>query len=116
MKKFESSPFLWGIAVTLVVLPIVSFASGFVVTRGWADEKADQRAAKAVVESLAVICVAQVTRGADRMKHLAGLKAASYSDKGDFVATKGWATMPGAEKPHEGVARACAERLLTASN
>ena len=114
MKKFESSPFLWGIVLTLVVLPIVSFSSGFIVTRGWADEKAEQRATKAVIESLAVICTAQVPGGTERARHVADLKAAAYSDKGDFVAKKGWATMPGTDKPQDGVAKACAERLLAA--
>ena len=111
MKKFEMSPFLWGIVVATVALPIVSFSSGFIVTRGWADEKADQRSAAAVVERLSQICVANFTQSGERVKHLADLKAASYSDKGTFVAGKGWATIPGSEKPNDAVAKACAERL-----
>lgn len=110
--KFEASPFIWGIIATVVVLPIVSFSAGWIVTTGYADEKAQQRATKAVTDQLAGICVAQFPKGPDGAGHLVGLKAAGYSDKGSFVAKNGWATMPGTPTPSDAVAKECAERLL----
>ena len=113
--KFEASPFVSGIIAAVVVLPIVSFSAGWVVTTGYADEKADQRATKAVTDTLATICVAQFPKGDDGARHLAGLKAAGYSDKGAFVSKNGWATMPGAAAPKDAVAKECAERLLASA-
>jgi len=113
--KFETSPFVWGIITAVVVLPIVSFSAGWIVTTGYAEEKADQRATKAVTDRLATICVAQFPQGAEGTAHLAGLKAAGYSDKGTFVSKGGWATMPGGEEPKDAVAKECADRLLTGS-
>jgi hypothetical protein len=110
--KFESSPFIWGIIASAVILPIVSFSAGWIVTTGYANEKADQRATKAVTDRLATICVAQFPTGEDGIRHLAALKAAGYSDKGSFVSKNGWATMPGTEAPRDAVAKECAERLL----
>ena len=113
--KFETSPFVWGIITAVVVLPIVSFSAGWIVTTGYAEEKADQRATKAVTDRLATICVAQFPQGAEGTAHLAGLKAAGYSDKGTFVSKGGWATMPGGEEPKDAVAQECADRLLAGS-
>ncbi len=113
--KFETSPFVWGIITAVVVLPIVSFSAGWIVTTGYAEEKADQRATKAVTDRLASICVAQFPQGAGGTAHLAGLKAAGYSDKGTFVSKGGWATMPGGEEPKDAVAKECADRLLAGS-
>lgn len=111
--KFESSPFIWGLLVGAVGLPLVSFSAGWIVTTGYAEEKADQRATKAVTDQLATICVAQFPKGAEAATHLAGLKAAGYSDKGTFISKGGWATMPGGEAPKDSVAKECAERLLS---
>jgi len=113
--KFETSPFVWGIITAVVVLPIVSFSAGWIVTTGYAEEKADQRATQAVTDRLASICVAQFPTGDEGTAQLAGLKAANYSDKGSFVFKGGWATMPGGEAPKDAVAKECADRLLASS-
>ena len=113
--KFETSPFVWGIIAAVVVLPLVSFSAGWIVTTGYAEEKADQRATKAVNDRLATICVAQFPKGDEGTTHLAGLKAANYGDKGSFVSKGGWATMPGGEAPKDAVAKECAERLLASA-
>jgi hypothetical protein len=113
--KFETSPFVGGIIATAVVLPIVSFSAGWIVTTGYAEEKANKRANAAVTDRLASICVAQFPTGDAAASHLAGLKAASYSDKGAFVAKNGWATVPGGEAPRDAVAKECADRLLASA-
>ncbi len=113
--KFEASPFVWGIIAAAVVLPLVSFSAGWIVTTGYAEEKADQRATKAVNDRLATICVAQFPKGDEGTAHLAGLKAANYGDKGSFVSKGGWATMPGGEAPKDAVAKECADRLLASA-
>jgi len=113
--KFETTPFVWGIIATTFILPIVAFSAGWVVTTGYAEEKADQRATRAVNDRLASICVAQFPTGDEGAAHLAGLKAANYGDKGAFVSKGGWATMPGSEAPKDAVAKECAERLLASA-
>ena len=53
-----------------------------------------------------------MTKGSERDQHMAELKAAAYLEKGTYVASKGWATMPGQAAPDAAVAKECAERLL----
>ena len=55
MRKEMIKPFAWGIVVGAIVLLIVIFSTGWVVTSGSAKAKAE----KAVLDRLASICVAR---------------------------------------------------------
>jgi hypothetical protein len=86
------------------------------VTGGAAATMAQQKADKAVVAALAPICVDKFRHAQNADDNLGKLKAVSSSwDKGTYVSTGGWATMPGSVEPNTAVAQACAEMLSTAA-
>jgi len=112
MKKEMIKPFVWGIVVGAIVLLIVIFATGWVVTSSSAQAKAEEMAADAVVDRLAPISVAQFLQDPNREERLKELKEVDSWERGDYVKKAGWATMPGAESPAPGVADECARRLM----
>ena len=112
MKKEMIKPFVWGIVVGAIVLLIVIFATGWVVTSSSAQDKAEEMAEKAVIDQLAPICVEQFLKDPNREERLKELKEKDSWKQGDYVKETGWATMPGAESPAPGVADECARRLM----
>jgi len=112
MRKEMIKPFVWGVVVGAIVLLIVIFSTGWVVTNGSAQARAEEMAKKAVVDHLAPICVAQFLQDPNREERLKGLKGKDSWMRGDYVKEIGWATMPGAESPVRGVADECARRLM----
>ena len=112
MRKEDVKAFVWGIVVGAIVLLIVIFSAGWVVTSGSAQEKAEEMAEKAVVDHLAPICVVQFQQDPNKEEQLKELKEKSSWERGDYVKKTGWATMPGAESPARGVANECARRIM----
>ena len=112
MKKEMIKPFVWGIVVGAIVLLIVIFATGWVVTSSSAQAKAEEMAEKAVVDQLAPISVEQFLQDPNREERLKELKEVDSWKRGEYVEKQGWATMPGAESPAPGVADECATRLM----
>jgi hypothetical protein len=107
MTKEMIKPFVWGIVVGAIVLAIVIFSAGWVVTKG----KAEQMAKQAVVDKLASICVAQFLQDANKEERLKELKATDSWQRDSYVEKGGWATMPGEDSPDSMVADECAKRL-----
>ena len=112
MRKEIIKPFVWGIVVGAIVLLIVIFSTGWVVTSGSARDKAEEMAEKAVIDHLAPICVAQFLQDPNREERLKELKGKDSWTRGDYVKEIGWATMPGEKKPDSKVADECAKRLM----
>jgi len=112
MTKEMIKPFVWGMVVGAIVLLIVIFSAGWVVTSGSAQAKAEEMAEKAVVDHLAPICVIQFQQDPNREERLKELKEKSSWEKGSYVKKGGWATMPGSESAEYEVADECARRLL----
>ena len=107
MTKEVIKPFVWGIVVGAIVLLIVIFSAGWVVTNG----KAEQMANQAVVDKLASICVAQFLQDPNKEERLKELKATDFWQRDSYVEKGGWATMPGEDSPDSTVAEECAKRL-----
>ena len=111
----ETPSFLWGAVAGAAALAIIGFNWGGWVTGGTAESLASMRADKAMVASLVPICVAQFkSQKAPEVKvHLAELKATESWQQGEYVLSKGWATMPGSGEAGASneVATACAEAL-----
>jgi hypothetical protein len=107
-------PAVGGAVAGAVVIAIIGFSAGWVVTSGSAHEMAEQQGEKAVIAALTPICVAQFKSQAQdvRTTKLAALKGESSWARGDFVEKQGWATMPGAKEPEDEVAGACATELM----
>jgi len=112
MKKEMIKPFVWGMVVGAIVLLIVIFATGWVVTSSSAQAKAEEMAADAVVDRLAPISVVQFLQDPNREEQLKELKELDSWKRGEYVEKQGWATMPGAESPAPGVSNECARRLM----
>jgi hypothetical protein len=115
MKKQAIKPFVWGMVVGSVVLLIVSFSAGWVVTRGSAQAEARAMATDAVMNRLAPIAVAQFMQDPnkeERLKEMKKLKSWGANNRSDYVEKQGWATMPGEKEPDGRVADEVARRLV----
>ena len=79
---------------------------------GWVlGDTAVDRANAAVVERLALICVAQFKQDPTKDKKIKALQKLEYSKQEKFVENQGWATMPGEKKPDSAVAKKCVELI-----
>jgi len=112
MKKEYIKPFVWGMAVGMVVLLIVVFSAGWVVTSGSAKANAQKISTDAVVDRLAPISVAQFMEDPNREERLKELKELSSWKRAEYVQKQGWATMPGETKADRNVADEVARRLV----
>jgi len=112
MKKEYIKPFVWGLVVGAIVLLIVIFSTGWVVTSGSAQTKAEEMAEEAVLDRLAPICVKQFNQDPNKEERLKELKKLDSWKRGEFVQKQGWATMPGEKEPDSKVAVECARRLV----
>ena len=113
MKKEYVKPFAWGMAVGSVLLLIVIFSAGWVVTSNSAKAQAHEIATSAVVDRLAPISVAQFMQDPNREERLKELKELDSWKRADYVKKQGWAIMPGEKESDYKVADECA-RLLVA--
>lgn len=97
-----------------VLIAIVGFSAGWVMTSGSAHQMAEQHGEKAVIAALTPICVAQFKGQTPdiRTTKLATLQGESSWARGDYVEKQGWATMPGSKEPENEVADACATELM----
>jgi hypothetical protein len=97
-----------------VVIAIIGFSAGWVVTSGSAHAMAEQQGEKAVIAALTPICVAQFKGQTPEIRttKLAALQGESSWARGDYVEKQGWATMPGSKEPEDEVADACATELM----
>jgi hypothetical protein len=112
MKKEYIKPFAWGMGIGAIVLLIVIFSAGWVVTSGSADAKADKMVQDAVIDRLVPICVQQFLEDPKKEERLKELREVDYWKRGEYVEKQGWATMPGEKDPDREVAEACARWVL----
>ena len=112
VNKEMIKPMVQGIVIGAIVMVIVMFWTGWVVTSGAAEAKGEEMAKEAVVGNLAPICVEQSLQDPNKLERFAELKKKSSYQRDDYVNEIGWATMPGAESPVRGVADACAKRII----
>ena len=112
MRKEDIKPFLWGVGVGAIVLLIVIFSAGWVVTSGSSQANAEEMAEDAVLNRLAPIAVVQFMQDPNKEERLKELKELDSWKRGDYVKEKGWATMPGEKEPDSRVADECARRLM----
>ena len=110
-------PAVWGGIGGAMVIIIIGFSAGWVVSSGAANEQAERQAQQAVMAALTPVCVAQFKKvpKEGQETHLAALNEGSMWQRGVYIAQQGWATLPGSKEPNEEVADACAEELLKAA-
>ena len=106
-------PFGWGIVVGAVLLLILMFSTGWVVTSSTAKQQAEEQAEKAVDKELAEICVYQFKQANDTQKKLQDMAEMEYSwDRSEYIRKHDWATMPGKDSSSSGVADKCSKMLM----
>ena len=114
MKKEYIKPFAWGMAAGMIVLLIVMFSAGWVVTSSSAKVEAKAIATDAVMNRLAPIGIAQFMQDPnkeERLKEMKKLESWGENYRSNYVQRQGWATMPGDKEPDEQVADEVARRL-----
>ena len=115
MKKEMIKPLLCGVIAGAVVTLIVIFSSGFAVTKGSAQEQAEQMAREAVVDQLATICVAKFNQDPNKDQKLKELKESPTYQRVDYLKKQGWAKMPGIKEHNYNVYYECADRIMSLS-
>ena len=105
-------PLVWGMVVGAIVLLIVVFWTGWVVTSSTAEDKGKQMAKEVVLEQLIPICVAQYLKDPNKVERFAEMKEKSYWQRDDYVVEIGWAKMPGSKSLVRGVADKCAKHII----
>lgn len=112
-RKWLKHGIFGGICGAILVL-VVGFGTGWVVTSGTAQEMAARQKNQAVLSALTPICVAKFKSETQqaRMTHLTALQQESSWQRGDYIEEHGWATMPGGGDPIDEVADACATELM----
>jgi hypothetical protein len=111
MSNKNTTPFLLGGATGAILVVLVSFAMGWVVTSGRAHATAKEMSEQAVKDQLVPTCLYQFRSQADSASKLDTLRGLGEWKREGFVTDQGWATMPGSDAPAVGVARECAARL-----
>jgi len=112
MKKQDIKPFAWGMVVGSIVLLIVIFSAGWVMTNSSAKTMAHEISTNAVIDRLAPISVAQFMKDPNREERLKELKELDSWKRVQYVQKQGWATMPGEKEADRNVADECARRLM----
>lgn len=113
MDYAQFKPFGWGLAVGAIVLLILMFSTGWVVTSSTAKQKAQERAEKAVDKQMAEICVYQFKHADNSQQKLKKMTEMEYNwDRAEYIREHGWASMPGEDSSSSGVADNCAKRIM----
>ena len=110
--KKAIKPFVWGAVSGAVVLLIVIFSAGWVVTSSTAQAGAREISAKAVVDRLAPVCVIQFQQDPKKDEKLQALMKLDSWKRSDFVKGSGWATMPGEKEASSDVVAECTKLIL----
>lgn len=104
----------WSMAGAVVLTMIVGFTWGGWVTGGTSRELVETAAEDATAELAAAICMHRFLDAPNASAKLAELKEADYWDRDDLVEDAGWATFAAMERPVDGAASLCAEKLAEA--
>ena len=112
IKEMIKPPFIWGVVIGAIVLLIVIFWTGWVMTSSSANAQSEKMVKEAVLENLAPICVEQYLQDPNKVERFAELKETSSYQRDDYVEKIGWATMPGSESSVRGLADKCAKQII----
>jgi len=109
-QKFKQgfSSVFWGAIGGAIVIAVIGFKWGGWVTGGTVQIMAEE----AVVDRLALICVAQFNQDSQKDQKLEELKKTNSWERDTYVEKQGWATMLGEKEPNSEVADECAKQLM----
>ena len=98
-------------AGAVVLALLIGFGPADWKTAKASDEMVADAAMQARQELAAAVCVDHFMKAAEPDKRLVALRNEDVYRRGEFIAAKGWATMPDRKEPNAAVADLCAERL-----
>jgi hypothetical protein len=107
-----TKPAVWGVIVGGVATAIVGFSYMGWTTTGSAEKMAQTQSEAAVVTALVPFCAAKAQQDTDATKLVKFHAETSSYSRTDIVRASGWATMPGMSTADNGLAQACAEKLM----
>ena len=93
---------------------IIGFTWGGWVTGATATDRAQQAAQKAEAQLAANLCVSRFEKATDAASELAALKSTEFWQREDFIAKGPWLKLPGMDRPIQGAASLCVDRLMSA--
>ena len=100
---------MWCCGATAIVTIIIGFTWGQWVTGSTARAIAATHGEETVLRRLTPICVAQINGDPKKADKLKAMRALDAWQRGDYVQTQGWATMPGEQNPETRIAGECAK-------
>lgn len=102
----------WSWVGMAIITMVVGFTWGGWVTGATARQMAAASGEDAVVSRLTPMCVLRVQQDPKHEAKLKELKGIDSWQRGEFVKTQGWATMPGEQEPENRIADACAKLIV----
>lgn len=102
----------WVCVASILLTMLIGFNWGGWMRGSAAQQMATAQVNNALTERLATICVAQFNLDSVKGQKLQELYETASYQRGEYITTQGWATMPGEEKPTSRVAEACARQLM----
>jgi len=112
--KASKKVLVWSWVGVAVLTMVVGFTWGGWVTGGSATERAETAADEAVAQLAADVCFTRFMNASDVQVSLAALKEETSYARKSFVEKGGWATIGGHDKPVNGAAKICADKLAEA--
>ena len=101
----------WLAAGSVAATLVIGFGFAGWVTAGSAQKMVSEAATNSRHELATAICIEEFMAAADSRARLAKLSDASWYDRGEMVASSGFATMPDRKEPNGVVATLCAGKL-----
>ncbi len=104
-------PLATGAIIGAIALAVVGFGWGGWMTASTAEQKASVEADMQVAAALLPFCLRQSADDPASSARIDELKSAGRFQRVDIIIKNGWATVPGTEDPHRGLASACLDAL-----
>jgi hypothetical protein len=101
----------WLCAAGVIATLVIGFGVAGWVTGGRAEAMAQEAANNARMELAVAVCVDDFVHAKDAGARLAKLKSAEFYERGDVIATAGYATMPDRQEADSALAMRCAAAL-----
>jgi hypothetical protein len=105
----------WSCVVCLVIPIIVGFTWGGWVTQSAAVRMSEAAGNQARAAVAAAYCVSKFDSAPDAATQLASLKKIESWQRDEFIDKGGWTKLPGEDKPMDGAADLCVQRLMASA-
>lgn len=112
--KASKKALFWSCAGTAVLTMLIGFTWGGWVTGGSAADRAETASGAAVAALAADVCFNRFMAAPDVQVSMTAFQAESAYARAKYIADGGWTTLGGQDKPINGAAKLCAEKLADA--